>query len=147
VEHEGEKPEAGLVYYEPDGSRYLRHRSKARLEQREEVVMQSDQLFSTVLKADNEAAFREFLAEDVRCYYPREGEIEGKENVLAFLKEKNIETAPSGVGRAYSGEYAYTTGTATVRTGEKETKLGYVRVWQLKNDYQWRVLAEMMFER
>ncbi|WDF69460.1 nuclear transport factor 2 family protein [Sphingobacterium oryzagri] len=149
VENYGKAPKSDLVYYEPDDSWYLKHRSKVRLQQREEVVTQSDELFSTVLKANNEAGFNEFLADDVRYYYPWEAEIEGKKNVLAFLKKKRIEitTDPSGVGRAYSGEYAYTSGTATVRSKEKVVKFNYVRIWQLKDDYQWRVIVEMMFER
>lgn len=149
VENFGKGPKSDLVYYEPDDSWYLKHRSKVRLQQREEVVMQSDELFSTILKANNETAFNEFLADDVRYYYPWEGEIEGKKNVLAFLKKQRIEitTEPSGVGRAYSGEYAYTSGTATVRSKEKVVKFNYVRIWQLKDDYQWRVIIEMMFER
>ncbi len=149
VENYGKGPKSSMVYYEPDDSWYLKHRSKVRLQQREEVVTQSDELFSTILKANNEAAFQEFLSDDVRYYYPWENEIEGKENVLAFLKKKRIEitTEPSGVGRAYSGEYAYTSGTATVRSKEKVVKFNYIRIWQLKNDYQWRVIIEMMFER
>ncbi|NGM66332.1 DUF4440 domain-containing protein [Sphingobacterium sp. SGR-19] len=149
VENFGKGAKSDLVYYEPDDSWYLKHRSKVRLQQREEVVTQSDELFSTILKANNETAFNEFLADDVRYYYPWETEIEGKKNVLAFLKKKRIEitTDPSGVGRAYSGEYAYTSGTATVRSKDKVVKFNYIRIWQLKDDYQWRVIVEMMFER
>ena len=149
VENFGKAPKSDMIFYEPDDSWYLKHRSKVRLQQREEVVTQSDELFSTILRANNETAFSEFLADDVRYYYPWEAEIEGKKNVLAFLKKKRIEitTDPSGVGRAYSGEYAYTSGTATVRSKEKVVKFNYIRIWQLKDDYQWRVLIEMMFER
>lgn len=149
VENYGKQKGADLTFYEPDDSWYLKHRSKIRLEQREEVVTQTDQLFSNVLRADNAAAFNEFLADDVRYYYPWKEEIEGKKNVLAFLKKERIEiaTEPIGVGRAYSGEYAYTSGTATVTTKEKVMKFNYVRIWQLKNDYQWQVMIEMMFER
>lgn len=149
VENFGKGPKSDLVFYEPDDSWYLKHRSNVRLQQREEVVTQSDELFSTVLKADNVAAFQEFLADDVRYYYPWEAEIEGKQNVLDFLKKKRIEitTDPADVGRAYSGEYAYTSGTATVRSKEKVVKFNYIRIWQLKDDYQWRVIIEMMFER
>lgn len=149
VENFGKGQKSDMIFYEPDDSWYLKHRSKVRLQQREEVVTQSDVLFSTILKANNEAAFNEFLSDDVRYYYPWEDEIEGKKNVLAFLKKKRIEitTDPTGVGRAYSGEYAYTSGTATVRSKEKVVKFNYIRVWQLKDDYQWRVLIEMMFER
>ncbi|MCY4781607.1 nuclear transport factor 2 family protein [Sphingobacterium sp. UT-1RO-CII-1] len=149
VENYGKNNSSDLTFYEPDDSWYLKHRSKVRLEQREEVVTQTDQLFSNVLRADNTAAFNEFLADDVRYYYPWKEEIEGKKNVLAFLKKERIEitTEPTGVGRAYSGEYAYTSGTATVTTKEKEMKFNYIRIWQLKNDYQWQVMIEMMFER
>lgn len=149
VENFGKGPKSDFIFYEPDDSWYLKHRSKVRLQQREEVVTQSDVLFSTILKANNETAFNEFLSDDVRYYYPWEEEIEGKKNVLAFLKKKRIEitTDPTGVGRAYSGEYAYTSGTATVRSKEKVVKFNYIRVWQLKDDYQWRVMIEMMFER
>ncbi|SFS86265.1 DUF4440 domain-containing protein [Sphingobacterium wenxiniae] len=149
VENYGKGKKSDLVYHEPDDSWYLKHRSKVRLQQREEVVLQSDELFSTILKANNDAAFKEFLAEDVRYYYPWEEEMEGKKTVMAFMKKKGIEitTEPANVGRAYSGEYAYTSGTATVRTKEKVVKFNYVRIWQLNEDYQWRVMIEMMFER
>lgn len=149
VENYGKNKSSDLTFYEPDDAWYLKHRSKVRLQQREEVVTQTDQLFSNILRADNTAAFNEFLSDDVRYYYPWEDEIEGKKNVLDFLKRKRIEitTEPSGVGRAYSGEYAYTTGTATVSSKEKDVKFSYIRIWQLKDDYQWRVMIEMMFER
>jgi len=149
VENYGKGPKSDFIYHEPDDSWYLKHRSNVRLQQREEIVMQSDELFSTVLKANNEEGFKEFLAEDVRYYYPWEEEMEGKKDVLAFLKKKRIEitTEPSGVGRAYSGEYAYTSGTATVHSKDKAVKFNYIRIWQLKDDFQWRVILEMMFER
>ena len=149
VENYGTGVKSDLIFYEPDDSWYLKHRSNVRLQQREEVVTQSDELFSTVLKANNEAGFNEFLSDDVRYYFPWENEIEGKKEVLAFLKKKRIEitTEPTGVGRAYSGEYAYTSGTATVRSKEKVVKFNYIRIWQLKDDYQWRVIIEMMIER
>lgn len=149
VENYGKGPKSDFIYHEPDDSWYLKHRSNVRLQQREEIVMQSDELFSTVLKANNEEGFKEFLADDVRYYYPWEEEMEGKKDVLAFLKKKRIEitTEPTGVGRAYSGEYAYTSGTATVHSKDKAVKFNYIRIWQLKDDFQWRVILEMMFER
>lgn len=154
VENYGKKNEDAVAkpieYFEPDDKWYLKHRSQVRLGQREEVVMQSDLLFSTVLKANNAAAYDEFLEENVRFYYPWRSEIKGKKDVLDFLRSERIEitTEPTSVGRAYSGEYAYTSGTATVKGLEdKITKFNYVRVWKLQEDYQWRVLVEFMFER
>lgn len=149
VENFGKKAASDLIYFEPDDSWYLKHRSQVRLKQREDIVFQTDELFSTILKANNETAYKEFLADDVRFYYPWQEEIEGKDNMISFLKKQRYEivTEPAEVGRAYSGEFAFTSGTATVHTKDKATKFNYIRVWQLKDDYQWRVIIEMLFER
>ena len=149
VENHGKKKSTGLEYYEPDNKPFLKHRSVKRLEQREEVVFQTDELFSNILKADTKTGYSEFLAEDARYYFPWKDEIVGKDNVLEFLKKERIEidTDPTEVGRAYSGEFAYTLGTATVGTKEKVLKFSYIRVWQLKDDFNWKVILEMMFEK
>lgn len=149
VENFGKNPAAELTYLEPDDSWFLKHRSQVRLKQREDVVMSTDELFSTVLKADNQHAYNEFLADDVRFYYPWQEEIVGKSNVISFLKKQRIEilTEPQSVGRAYSGEFAYSMGNATVHTKDKATKFNYLRIWQLNDDFQWRVIMEMLFER
>ncbi len=149
VENYGKQQASDLIFYEPDDNWYLKHRSKVRLGQREEVVMQSDKLFSTVLKANNPTAYGEFLTDDVKFLYPWQDPIEGKKDVMAFLKKQRVEihTNPTNVGRAYSGEYAYTYGTADVISKDKTVKYNYIRIWQLKDDYQWKVMIEMMFER
>lgn len=148
VENFGKNEAKELTYLEPDNSWYLKHRSQVRLKQREDIVFSTDQLFSTVLKSDNQAGYKEFLAEDARFYYPWQEEIEGKANILSFLKKQrfDIVTEPINVGRAYSGEFAYTQGTATVHSKDKAVKFNYIRIWQLKDDYQWRVILEMLFE-
>ena len=149
VENFGKNKSADLVYFEPDDSWYLKHRSQVRLKQREDVVLSTDELFSTILKADNQAGYREFLTDDVRFYYPWQEEIIGKNNVLSFLKKQRIDivTEPASVGRAYSGEFAYSQGTATVHTKEKAIKFNYIRIWQLTEEYKWKVMLEMLFER
>ncbi len=149
VENFGKGNAADLLYFEPDNSWYLKHRSRERLKQREDIIFSTDELFSTILKADNQAGYREFLTNDARFYYPWQEEIIGKANVMAFLKKQRIDiiTEPVSVGRAYSGEYAYSQGTATVHTKEKAVKFNYVRIWQLNEDFQWKVILEMLFER
>lgn len=149
VENYGKNKPKEMTFVEPDDSWYLKHRSKVRLQQREDIVMSTDELFSTVMKADNQAAYNEFLADDARFYFPWEEEIEGKNSILTFLKKKRLEiiTEPLKVGRAYSGELAYSQGTATVIDNDKAMKFNYIRVWQLNDDYQWRVVLEMLFER
>lgn len=149
VENYGKGKSADMAYLEPDDQNYLKHRSKVRLGQREEVVLQTDKLFSYVLKADTRAGYDEFLADDVRFYFPWQPETVGRKNVLALLTRERIEidTEPESVGRAYSGEFAYTSGTATVGLKDKVVKFNYVRVWRLMDDFQWKIILEMMFER
>ncbi|WP_099365500.1 DUF4440 domain-containing protein [Sphingobacterium sp. 1.A.4] len=149
VDNFGKKKSEGLEYYEPDSKNYLKHRSEKRLQQREEVVFQTDELFSTILKADTRTGYKEFLADDARFYFPWKDEIEGRDKVLDFLKKDRIEidTEPTEVGRAYSGEFAYTLGTATVGMKDKVVKFSYIRIWQLKDDFNWKVILEMMWER
>ncbi|WP_232046204.1 hypothetical protein [Sphingobacterium daejeonense] len=88
----GKKKASPLEYYEPDDKNYLKHRSVKRLEQREEVVLQTDELFSTILKADTKTGYTEFMADDARFYFPWQNEIEGRDNILAFLKKERIES-------------------------------------------------------
>lgn len=149
VENYGKNDAKEFSYVEPDDSWYLKHRSKVRLQEREDIIMSTDELFSKVLQADNQAAYKEFLADDARFYFPWQEEIEGKNNILTFLKKQRIEivTEPLKVGRAYSGELAYSMGTATVYEKDKAIKFNYIRVWELKEDFQWRVVLEMLFER
>lgn len=149
VEHHGNKQHIDAVFFEPDDKFYIKHRSKVRLKQREDIVLSNDKLFSSVLKSNNEAAYQEFLAEDARMLYPWFPPTIGKKAILAFLKKQKIEivTEPEKVDRAYSGEWAYSYGTATIYQEDKPAKYNYIRVWQLQEDFQWRVLIEMLFER
>jgi ketosteroid isomerase-like protein len=149
VENYGKQKAKDLTFQEPDDSWYLKHRSQVRLKQREDIVLSTDQLFSTISKSNTEAAYKEFMADEVRFYYPWQNEMEGKTNVVNFIKKQRIDivTEPLKVGRAYSGEYAYSQGTATIHSKDKAVKFNYIRVWQLKDDFQWRVILEMLFER
>ena len=105
VENYGKHTPKSLEYYEPDDQNYLKHRSEKRLAQRADVVLSTDQLFSTVLKADTRTGYKEFLADDVRYYFPWQAEIEGRDEVIDFLTKQRIEidTEAEDVGRAYSG--------------------------------------------
>lgn len=149
VENFGKHTPHPMVYFEPDDKRYLKHRSDVRLGQREEIVKQTDNLFATVLKADTRKGYEEFLDEEARFYFPWKGEVIGRKNIVNLLRKEKIEieTESNDVGRAYSGEFAYTSGTATVGLKDKVVKFNYVRIWQLKDDYEWKVILEMMFER
>jgi len=137
------------IFIEPDSSGYLKHRSQVRLNQRKDVVESNDRLFATILKTDNTLAFLEFLADDVRFYFPWNEPIKGKIDVLDYLEAQNlnIETEIEHVDRAYSGELAYSYGTASIRQNGPPKKYNYIRVWQRQDDHQWRVIIEFYSER
>jgi len=159
VEHYGNEQNKLLLehgtprstFIEPDSSGYLKHRSQVRLNQRKDVVSSNDRLFSTVLSSDNQYAFQEFLADDVRFFFPWTNPIQGKPAVLDFLKDRGIEIATEFkyVDRAYSGELAYTYGEARVRLAKDQAALNYnyIRVWQRQPDHQWRVIVEFYSEQ
>lgn len=159
VEHYGNERHQALLsdaihgskFIEPDSSGYLKHRSQVRLNQRKDVVSSNDRLFSTVLKSDNQYAFQEFLADDVRFFFPWTNPIQGKQHVLDFLKTRKIDIATEfrRVDRAYSGELAYTYGDAQVRLSPEQAaqNYNYIRIWQRQPDHQWRVIIEFYSER
>lgn len=149
VEHTGTNPNISPLFFEPQNDNYVRHRSKTRLAQRDDIITSNDNLFSSVSKSNVQAAYNEFLAEDARFVYPWQAPIVGKKNILAFLNKQNIDivTEPEAVSRAYSGEWAYSYGTATVYTGENAVPYRYVRIWKVQDDYQWHIQIEMLFER
>lgn len=148
IEHKGGKEEPELQYIEPDDKDYTRFRTKERIAQRKEIVLSNDQLLSAVLKSDASIAYGEFLADDARFYFPWKTPIVGKENILAFVKKQDmaIQAESLVANRSYSGELAYSYGTATVAMKDEQLKCNYVRIWQLQPDFQWRVVIEMLFE-
>lgn len=148
VEHTGTNTDITPLFFEPINDSYVRHRSKVRLAQRDEIVMSNDDLFSTVSKSNVEAAYNEFLAEDARFLYPWQTPIVGKSEILDFIAEQKIDivTEPEEVSRAYSGEWAYSYGTAMVYSGDEATPYRYVRIWKLQDDFQWHIQIEMLFE-
>lgn len=138
------------LFIEPDSLGYLKHKSQVRLNQRKDVVESNERLFATVLKSDNALAFLEFLDPEVRFYFPWEAPIKGRIDVIDYLESKNleVETEVSFVDRSYSGELAYSYGTATIRhKGASPKKYNYIRVWQRQPDHQWRVIIEFYSER
>lgn len=145
------KPDSrpALAFVEPDSTDYLRQRSQARLQQRTDIIASNDKLFATVLRSDNQIAFKEFLTEDVRFYFPWNNPIHGKEEVLTFLGDNKIEieTIPQDEDRSYSGELAYSYGHANVAIDTDIKRFNYIRIWQRQSDHQWRVMLEFYSEK
>ncbi|MGK6349930.1 DUF4440 domain-containing protein [Parapedobacter sp. DT-150] len=148
VEHKGGETEPELAYVEPDDKDYTKFRTKERIQQRKEIVSSNDQLLSAVLKSSAAVAYGEFLADNARFYFPWKTPIVGKENILEFIQKQDmaIQAKSLVANRSYSGELAYSYGTAKVAMGDEQLNCNYVRIWQLQPDFQWRVIVEMLFE-
>uniref|UniRef100_F4C199 DUF4440 domain-containing protein n=1 Tax=Sphingobacterium sp. (strain 21) TaxID=743722 RepID=F4C199_SPHS2 len=148
-EHGAPTEHVPAILESPVDNKYRKSRSKARLKQREDIILSTDQLFSTILKADNQTAFKEFLTDYARIYIPGYTPVIGIDDIRAFLKKAdiNIESTEHKVDRTYSGELAYSQGDAIIRQGNKVTKCYYIRIWELQEDSMWKVSVDMYFEK
>ncbi|WP_423148611.1 DUF4440 domain-containing protein [Rubrolithibacter danxiaensis] len=133
-----------LVFIDPENGRYIHQQSTSRLQQREDIVLSSDKLFSTILKANNRVAREEFLAEDTRLLFPGFEPVIGKKAVTDFWNKQNLKllSTPTQADRAYSGELAYTYGEAQTEQKGKVRKYHYIRVWEVQPGFKWSVILE-----
>ncbi len=145
VSHSKPKVEAKRVFDDADPGRFIQQHSKSRLKQREDIVLSSDKLYATILKADNDIARKEFLADDTRLLFPGVEPMIGKKTVTDFWGKNKVKvnSAASVADRAFSGELAYTYGTATVSKNGEDRIYGYVRIWQVQPGFIWKVLEEL----
>ena len=136
----GPKP----LFINPRNEIFLHQRSESRLKQREDIVLSSDRLLATVTKADNKIAQNEFLTDDSRLLFPGYEPIIGKKAIMEFWKSKGYKaiTEPVKADRSYSGEIAYTYGTASILA----KKYNYIRIWEVQPGYKWNVIMEVFTE-
>jgi hypothetical protein len=149
IKHPKASNEAGISFENPENQKFIMQRSKARLDQREEIITSTDRLMGTVLRADNRVGYDEFLAEDSRLLFSGFSPILGKKNIQNFLVKNKIDikTTPVGVDRSLSGELAFSYGDAKVIKDNLVQNFYYLRIWELNQDYKWNVLVEMLFEK
>lgn len=148
-EHKAPTEHVPAILESPIDNKYRKSRSKARLKQREDIILSTDQLFATILKADNQTAFKEFLTDYARIYVPGYTPVIGVDDIRSFLQKEdiNIESTENKVDRAYSGELAYSQGDAIIRQGDKVSRCYYIRIWELQDDSMWKVSVDMYFEK
>jgi ketosteroid isomerase-like protein len=138
------KASQALRFENPKNTIFLHQKSQNRLQQREDIVLSSDQLLASVEKADVQIALKEFLADDSRLLFPGAVPLTGKKAIADFVKKQNfrLQSAPVAADRSYSGELAYTHGeTAVIRNGKTE-KHYYLRVWEVQPGYNWNILLQ-----
>ena len=137
------KPE--LLFVNPSNEIFLRQRSQTRLQQREDVVFSTDKLLSTIQKADNAIAHKEFLSDDCQLLFPGFEPIRGKKAITDFWKKQGFRanSQVAAADRSYSGELAFTRGDASIVQKNKIKKYHYVRIWEVQPGFKWNVILEV----
>lgn len=149
-EHGKPRGDVNTIFESPTNNKFRKLRSKARIKQREDIIFSTDQLFSTILKADNLTAFNEFLSADARIYIPSYNPIVGLKNIKSLLNKQEITIESSSVekvDRTYSGELAYSSGEAIIRKGNEQINCHYIRIWEVQADAKWKVVVDMYFKK
>lgn len=128
-------------FVNPEDHKFIHQRSENRLKQREDIVLSSDQLLATITRADNRIAQNEFLTDDSWLIFPGNEPVIGKNAIMDFWKKNSLKaiSVPQQVDRAYSGEIAYTYGTATILA----KRYNYLRIWEVQPGYKWNVALEL----
>lgn len=144
VSHKKPSAELKRMYINPRNEIFLHQQSNSRLQQREDIVLSSDRLLATITKADNKIAQTEFLTDDSWLLFPGYEPVTGKKAIMEFWKKNGYKavTEPLKADRSYSGEIAYTYGTASILA----RKYNYIRIWEVQPGYKWNVILEAFTE-
>lgn len=143
--HPRPKTEPILNYTDPKEFKFFKQISERRLQQREDMVLTSDKLFSTALVGYKNLAYNVFLGDDARLLFPGYEPIIGKGNITDFLRyqDLSITTEPLKANRSLGSDLAYTYGKATVTKDNKVNSYNYVRIWEVQEGYKWNVILEV----
>ncbi|MDB5013528.1 MAG: hypothetical protein JWQ25_1730 [Daejeonella sp.] len=145
ISHDKPKTEEKLVFVDAVTDKFFHQRSEVRLQQREDMIMTSDRLFATTLKAYKNLAYNVFLAENSRLLFPGHEPITGRRNITDFLRYEGLSviTEPTEADRALGGDLAYTYGKATITKNKVDKVYNYVRIWEVQEGYKWNVILEI----
>jgi ketosteroid isomerase-like protein len=148
VDHPKPNTRPTLNYINPPTQTYFRQLGDRRIEQREDIILSTDRLYATILKADNKIAHNEFINENCILLFPGSFPISGKGPINTFWEKQDLEltSEPLKGDRAYSGELAFTYGNASIVSGGKPKKYNYLRIWELQPEFKWNVIAEVYAE-
>ena len=145
ITHNKPKKEEKLVYVDAVTGKFFHQRSDVRLQQREDMIMTSDRLFATTLKAYKNLAYNVFLGENARMLFPGYEPLIGRRNITDFLRyqELSINTEFVEADRALGGDLAYSYGKATVTKNKVVKMYNYVRIWEVQEGFKWNVILEV----
>jgi ketosteroid isomerase-like protein len=145
IPHGKPKSPPKLLFKSPKTDKFMHQHGTGRLQQREDIVYSTDKLYATILRAENNVAFSEFLSQDTRLLFPGLEPVIGKEAVTEFWQKQGARLAsqPEKADRAYSGELAFTYGSATIRKIGESKNYHYVRIWEIQEGFNWNIILEI----
>ncbi|HEY0900381.1 MAG TPA: nuclear transport factor 2 family protein [Sphingobacteriaceae bacterium] len=144
MSHPKPTTEPKLDFASPESGQFFKQKSDNRLQQRSDIVATTDDLMGTAQRVSGAKAYQEFASKDFHFLFPGTLPLIGQKEVQAFLDKQKIKinTTHSAVDRAFSGDMAYTYGTAHVTQKGKTEVYNYVRIWQMEEG-KWYVLFEV----
>lgn len=133
--------EAKPNFINPTNFKYPKLIGPKKIKMREDIVFSTDLLFGKALERTGNGSFMEYYADNVRLLLPGTLPINGKNDAIKFIDERNqrIASYPTFTDRAISGDLAYTNGKASVGVN----KYDYIRIWQIGEDMKWYILVDM----
>ena len=145
IQHGKPPKESKLIYLDPKNYKFFRQRSEARKQQREDLILTSDNLFSKTLEKYDNLAYNVFLADEARLLFPGYEPIIGKKSITDFLRQQDlvIQTQPTKADRALGSDLAYSYGTASISHKGKLASYNYLRIWEVQDGYKWNVILEI----
>lgn len=145
ISHKKPLSEPKLMFIDPKSHRFFRQKSEARKQQREDMILTSDILFSKTLEKYDNLAYNVFIADEARLLFPGHEPIIGKRNIADFLrlKELEIQTEPTKADRALGSDLAYTYGQAKITRKGSITAYHYMRIWEVQDGFKWNVILEI----
>ncbi|MDB5121575.1 MAG: hypothetical protein JWN56_2793 [Sphingobacteriales bacterium] len=145
ISHDKPKKEEKLVFVDAVTDKFFHQRSELRLQQREDMIMTSDKLFATTLRAYKNLAYNVFLGENARLLFPGHEPLIGRRNITDFLRYEgiSINTEFLEADRALGGDLAYSYGKATITKNKMDKVYNYVRIWEVQEGFKWNVILEV----
>ncbi|PJJ83941.1 DUF4440 domain-containing protein [Mucilaginibacter auburnensis] len=109
------------------------------------IIVDTDKTFNFSLTKSDLAAYKEFLSEEGRYYFPGFEPMMGTDKILQFINNQAISIAAetTGAGRALSGDLAYSFGKATIKKANIVGHFHYVRIWEVDAKHKWNILLEI----
>ncbi len=109
------------------------------------LITNTDATFNHSLSVYTLGAYKEFLSNEGRFYFPGFEPMSGQDQILRFVESEGISISAEtvNVGRSTSGDLAYTYGRARIKKGTIVFNANYVRIWEQDKNHKWNILLEV----